>query len=166
VIAFKFLRRGRVAPFTGFTWPTDAWVEAERVEPCRGGVHACRPQDLPYWLASELWEIELAGEIREQEHKVVAARGRLVRQRDDWTEALLDAFAHELARRARSRLGHVPLASGYVADVERFRRERRHGLAAFAAARGAEIQGGPAAYDRERLRQAEWLRTRLGLEAV
>ena len=49
MMAFKFLARGAVAPFTGFAWPTDgAWVEA----PARSQdawIHACRPRDEATW---------------------------------------------------------------------------------------------------------------------
>lgn len=163
MIAYKFLRAGREAPFTRFRWPTDSWVEAVGVARCRVGVHACRPRDLPYWLGPELWEIELDGEIIEQERKVVATRGRLGRRRDDWTVELLDAFADDLLRQTRRRYGFLPVAGGYVGDIQRFRSERRFGLAAFAAARAAEVGGGAGAYDRERLRQAAWLSDRLRL---
>ena len=61
MIAYKFLDAG-TAPFTGFRWPADEWVEVTTVAPCRGGVHACRVRDLPFWLGRDLWEIELAGD--------------------------------------------------------------------------------------------------------
>ena len=164
MIAFKFLRAG-AAPFTGFSWPVGEWVEAGALEPCRSGVHACRARDLPFWLAPELWEIELGGEITEHERKLVAQRGRLVRRRDEWTTGLLDAFVDDVLRRTRRRFGFLPVLSGYVADVERFRAGRRFGLAAFAAARAAELSDGPSGYERERARQAMWLAERLGVEA-
>jgi hypothetical protein len=164
VRALKFLGEGRVAPFTAFRWPVGEWVEAASVDPCRDGVHALRPEDLPYWLGRELWEIELDGEIVEQERKVVASRGRLVRRIDAWTIALLDEFADDLLRRTKLRVGYLPNLSGYADDIARFRSQRRYGLAAFAAARAAELNGGAADYDHERRRQAEWLAARLALE--
>ena len=161
VIAYKFLDEGTVGPFTGFRWPVGEWVEAESPEPCRSGVHACRARDLPFWLGRELWEIELDGKIVEQERKVVAERGRLVRRLDEWTPALLDAFVADLETRTRRRFGAIPFVSGYLEDVARFRSGRRFGLAAFAAARAAEHYGGPREYERERRRQADWLAARL-----
>jgi len=60
MIAYKFLRSGRIGPFSGYRWPEPgAWVDASGTDPCRRGVHACRTADLPWWLADELWEIEL-----------------------------------------------------------------------------------------------------------
>ena len=61
MIAYKFLRAGRVGPFSAFQWPEpDVWVRAApELAACRRGIHACRPSDLPWWLADELWEIEL-----------------------------------------------------------------------------------------------------------
>jgi hypothetical protein len=163
MIAYKFLRDGELAPFTGFSWPVGEWVEAKSVDLCRAGIHACRPRDLPFWIGRHLWEIELAGEIVERERKIVAERGRLVRRLDDWTPRLLDEFVDDLLRRTRRRFGGVAVVGGYVADIERFRAQRRVGLAAFAAARAAEWYGGPLAYDEERARQARWLGERLGL---
>ena len=162
--ALKFLRADRVAPFTGFRWPVGEWVDAVSADPCRDGIHALRSKDLPFWLGRELWEIELDGEIVEQERKIVASRGRLVRRIEGWTTELLDDFADDLLRRTKLRVGFIADVGGYVGDIERFRSQRRYGLAAFAAARAAERSGAPADYDRERRRQAEWLAERLGLE--
>src|SRR5207253_4772684 len=80
VIAYKFLQAGAVGPFTGFRWPVGEWVEAAGVDPCLQGVHACRVRHLPFWLGRELWEIELAGAVVEQDRKLVAERGRLTQR--------------------------------------------------------------------------------------
>ena len=48
MIAHKFLRAGRVGPFSGVVWD-DGPVHAGRGP----GVSACRPRDLPYWLGDE-----------------------------------------------------------------------------------------------------------------
>ena len=56
-------------------------------------------------------------------------------------------------------------AAGFVADVERFVAADRIPIAGFAAARAAELRDGPAAYEEERLAQANWLAERLGLKA-
>ena len=166
MIAYKFLADRAVAPFTGFRWRVDEWVDAGVVEPCFSGIHACTVEQLPYWLGPELWEIELAGEIVRQARKVVAARGRLIRRHDGWNGELREAFATDLLERTRERFGSVPILSGYVVDIERFRATGRTGLAAFAAARAAEWGGGPRAYERERARQAQWLARRLALAAA
>jgi hypothetical protein len=163
MIAFKFLDEGEVAPFTGFRWPVGDWVEVDRVDPCSGGIHACRVRDLPIWMGHELWEIELDGEVVELERKLVAARGRLLRRVDGWNEELLEAFGSSCARRTRERVGFLPILSGFVVDIDRFVAQRRFAIAGFAAARAAELRDGPAAYDRERLLQATWLAKRLGL---
>lgn len=163
MIAYKFLANGRVAPFTRYEWPVDEWVEAGAVDPCRRGIHACRTRDLPIWLDDELWEIELAGDVVEQERKVVAQRGRLTRPVEGWTPDAALAFARFCARRTRQRVGFLPVLSGFVGDVDRFVAQRRIGIAGFAAARAAELRDGPAAYDAERLVQATWLADRLGL---
>ena len=165
MIALKFLDEHGAAPFTGFRWPVGEWVDAAELDPCRSGIHALRPRDLPYWLGPQLWEIELDGEIVQQERKLAARRGCLVRRRDEWNRELLDAFAADCLVRTRRAFGSVPIVSGYVADIERFRALGSIGLAAFAAARAAERHGGAAAYERERLTQAAWLADRVGFAA-
>lgn len=164
MIAYKFLDDGAVGPFTGFHWPAGEWVEAGGVDPCLEGIHACRVRDLPVWLAPELWEIELDGEVIERERKLVAPRGRLTRRLEAWNDQLADEFGRFCARRTRERVGFLPVLSGYVGDVDRFVAQRRIPIAGFAAARAAELRDGPAAYAQERLAQAAWLAERLGLE--
>jgi hypothetical protein len=166
VTLYKVLEPGAVAPYTRFAWREGEWMEAEAVEPCRSGIHACRARHLPFWLGAELWEIELDGEMVEQERKVVAARGRLVRRIPNWNADLLRAFTASCRAETKLRVGSIAGLSGYVGDIDRFRAVDRHGLAAFAAARAAELAGGPRGYDRERARQAAWLADRLGLDAT
>ncbi len=164
VIAYKFLNEGGVGPFTGFRWPVDEWIEAEAAEACRAGIHACRIHDLPIWMGRELWEIHLDGEIVEQERKLVAIRGRLIRRLEGWNGALIAEFGRFCSHRTRRSVGFLPVLSGYVVDVERMVADGRVPLAAFAAARAAERRDGPTGYEREREAQAGWLAERLGLE--
>jgi len=166
VTAYKFLEAGAVSPFAGFRWPLDEWVDAAGADPCRRGIHACRIRDLPFWLNDELWEIELDGDIVEQERKVVAPRGRLVRRVDGWNRDVLHEFGSSVLARTRTRFGAVAGLAGYVGDIQLHLASGRVPLAAFAAARAAEVNGGPAEYERERSRQAAWLAARLGLGAA
>ena len=166
MIAYKFLDAGGVAPFTGFRWPVGDWVEANGVELCRDGIHACHVRDLPIWMDRELWEIELDGDVIEQERKLVAARGRLIGRLDAWNEGLVAEFGRFCSRRTRRRVGFLPILSGYAVDVDRLVGEGRVPLAAFAAARAAELRDGPPAYEQERQAQAAWLAERLGLEGA
>jgi hypothetical protein len=163
VIAYKFLAPGAVGPFTGHRWEPDRWLEVETPETCRRGIHACRVRDLPIWLDAELWEIELGGDVVEQDRKVVASRGRLTRRIEAWTPSLAQRFGGFCARRTRTRVGHLPHLSGFVADVERFVAARRIPIAGFAAARAAELAAGPAEYEAERTAQATWLARELRL---
>jgi hypothetical protein len=109
VTAYKFLSDGAVGPFSGFRWARPSgsapgpWVEAGAPVRCRRGVHACRVDHLPWWLADELWEIELAGEVVAYPHKLAAPRGRLVRRVDGWTAAARRDYVHACAWRARDR---------------------------------------------------------------
>jgi hypothetical protein len=166
VIAYKFLRPGGVAPYTGFRWPIEEWVDAAGVDPCRTGIHACAVRDLPIWMGPELWEIELEGEIVVQARKLVAPRGRLLRRLDGWNDALIGDFGRACVKRVRERVGFLPVISGYAFDADRLARLGRVPLAAFAAARAAELRDGPGGYEEERRLQAIWLAERLGLESA
>ena len=166
MIAFKFLRADGTGPFSGFAWPLPdggpgEWVGAE-VDPCRTGVHACRPSDLPYWIGARLYAVELGGQITEQADKVVAERARLLRRveawdaiRDEWVHWCADR-AHELAQGARDLDPH------WQEVIEPSREIGDACLLGFIAARIAEEIHGPDAYRAERGRQGEWLSARLG----
>ena len=80
MIAYKFLREGRVGPFSGVAWPAEGeWLQATGGDgACSPRVHACRVEDLPEWMDHELWRVELDGDVRVDCGKLVADRGRLV----------------------------------------------------------------------------------------
>ncbi len=174
MIAYKFLRRDGTSVFTGFRWPLPgggpdsgpdsgpgAWVDA-RVEPCRSGIHGCRPADLPLWAGRMLFEVELDGEIVEQPTKVVASRGRLLRRIEAWDE-VRDAYTRMCAARAHAlALGASPPFVEWDAVVEPSVPEGP-ALLGFVAARISEARSGVAGYHAERARQTQWLVERLGL---
>ena len=110
MIAYKFLRSGRVGPFSAFPWPEPGvWVHAPRdLTACKRGIHACRPSDLPWWLSDELWEIELDGRVQDDEHKVIAPAGRLRSQIDAWTPECAQEYADACAWRAHGKSGTGP----------------------------------------------------------
>jgi hypothetical protein len=165
VNAYKFLRVGRVGPFTGFVWEPGAWVEAPGALPCDLGVHACRVDDLPFWTNDELWEVELDGALVEAGHKLVAPRGRLARRIDAWTPSAARKLADEAAARARA---HADARQGddtaraYAEDAERRAGQGKAYATTYIAAVAAEHAGGPAVRDAERDAQAEWFRRLLG----
>lgn len=166
MIAYKFLRPDGTSAFTGFSWPLPnggpgAWVEAP-ADPCRSGVHACRPADLPFWVGRELYEIELDGEIAEHPAKVVASRGRLTRRIEAWDDELRDTYTRMCADRAHELALGASLEEWDAVIEPSF--PEGPALLGFVAARIAEEISGPEAYHRERARQTEWLVERLGLE--
>jgi Putative zinc-finger len=115
MIAYKFLRSGRIGMFSAFQWPEPGvWVHAPRdLAPCTRGIHACRPSDLPWWLADELWEIELDGHVRPDEHKIIAPAGRLHAQIEAWTPTCAQAYADACAWRAQERAVQALTRAGY-----------------------------------------------------
>jgi hypothetical protein len=92
ISAWKFLDERSRGIFSGFSWPTPPfpgdpgpWVEAVDVVACERGIHSCTIDDLSWWMSAQLWEIELDGALRVGDRKIVAERGRLVRQVSEWT---------------------------------------------------------------------------------
>jgi hypothetical protein len=120
MIAYKFLRPERTGPFSGFRWPEPGvWVRASaHLEECRSGIHACQVGDLPWWLAEELWEIELDGEVRLDAHKLVAPAGRLVSRLESWTPACAQRYADACAWRARDRAVQALVRAGHAATAD------------------------------------------------
>jgi hypothetical protein len=136
MIAYKFLRTGRIGPFSGFGWPEPGvWVRADNdTARCRTGIHACRTQDLPWWLADELWEVELADPLQVDEHKVLAPAGRLRSPIEGWTPTCARQYAEACAWRARdhavqalARIGSEEPAARLAgcATLDQVRREAR-----------------------------------------
>jgi hypothetical protein len=168
MIAYKFLRPDGSSVFTGFRWPLPdaapgAWVDAV-VDPCRSGIHACRPAGLPYWIGRLLYEIELAGDIVEERTKVVASRARLLRRVTAWDDSLRDAYTRMCADRAHElALDASPPLLQWDAVIEPSIPEGP-ALLGFVAARIAEERDGADAYHAERGRQTAWLVERLGLQ--
>ena len=163
MIAYKFLLEGRVAPFSGMTWPEPGeWLEAEAVDLCRAGVHACRVSDLPYWLRPELWQVELDGGIVEGVVTVAAPRGRLVRREEAWNRDAELAFGADCAAEVLRRVAGAPELEGYAADAK-VNAGTTPVVAGFIAARLAELQDGEAGYEAERTRQSAWLADALSL---
>jgi hypothetical protein len=116
---WKFLAAGAVGPFSGFDWAAVAgtWVQAERGLLCRSGIHACRRADLPYWLAAELWQVELDDPVP-AEHKVVARRARLGDRVTAWEPGLQRQFAVACVGRTAYHASRQLVAAGLVDQAE------------------------------------------------
>ncbi|MDQ6616406.1 MAG: zf-HC2 domain-containing protein [Actinomycetota bacterium] len=117
--AYKFLRKGRVSPFSGHVWGS-GWLEVDgETSLCQNGVHACRASQLPFWLDDELWVIELDRVEHADEKKVVARAGCLVRQVEAWTPAAARTLARACALRARWHTAEALRRSGRDEDARR-----------------------------------------------
>jgi hypothetical protein len=100
---FKFLAEGSRGRLSGFVWPAvGEWVSVEgELDPCVSGIHVCRIGHLPYWLDDELWEVEVAGEQREQLEQLVVRRARLTRRVEGWPTPLAAGLAAGCLRELR-----------------------------------------------------------------
>jgi hypothetical protein len=120
MIAYKFLGAGRVGPFSGFVWPEPGgWVRAEgELAVCAQGVHACRVSDLPFWIAEELWRVELEGSVVEHELKLVAQAGALSERVDAWQGPTRQRFADFCLLRAAHHAAVELRGAGLETDAE------------------------------------------------
>ena len=167
--AYKFLTAGGLGVFSRFAWPLPdggpgAWVESE-VDPCRAGIHACRPADLPYWVAPALYEIELDGPVEERALKIVAPRGRLLRRVDGLERGSAGRRTGRCACRARtsSPRQRPELLAGWAPPAGDRSPASRARLG-FIAARIAEELGGRRRSHRRAARaRATWLVEQLAL---
>jgi hypothetical protein len=183
--AYKFTRTGGIAPFSRFSWPRPDgdrpgdWVDAVVAVPCRAGIHACRPPELPYWVAAELWVIELDGDVVESGGKLVASRGRLLAPVEAWMAGGAAAFGADCARRAAEIAAEfaggppelVGLLEGYAADAAHYVAAGDPAVAAHIAATAAgDAAAGSKVHEQdspagraERSRQGAWMVEHLGL---
>lgn len=129
MIAYKFLSAGAVAPFTGFRWPVPGpsgpgdWVEAAGELPDRG-IHACREDDLAFWLDAELWRAELSDPIREAQRQVVARRGRLLERVSAWDRGAALELAERSSLLARDRIARALEAAAFEQEAARLASSR------------------------------------------
>lgn len=167
--ALKFLRPGRVGPFSGAAWPEPGeWLEAEeQPELCRAGVHALLPEVLARWVGEELWRVELGGEQTVARGVVVAPRGRLLSRVEDWNDETAREFARACADHVQE--GAAGRGAEYAADAKASAEEAVADFTAttvaYMAAHAAEARS-PGGFDTERRWQSRWLAERLGVESL
>ena len=175
--AYKVLRDGR-SEFTGWRWPLpDAerpgeWVCADGpIGLCVNGIHAANPEQLPHWLGTEIWEIELGGDVVREEAALVASQARLLRKLDAWDEAMRRRFVEMCLRRTEEITEAYRAGCGLVTKVQHTlswagAAPAGYFTAMLAGESAAGVHSGPdydAAFLRERARQAQWLRDELQL---
>jgi hypothetical protein len=159
MFAYKFLGNRAVGLISGFEWPRNRWVVVDGpLVPTLNGIHGCNLDDLSYWIDSELWTVELAGETIDGDHAVVAARGRLVERIEAWNSEASRDFTEVCGERSRG-LGPANAAAGWVPDAGAAY------VAAHAAGLDAERSGESyeSGFVAERHWQSQWLVKRLGL---
>ena len=118
--AYKFLRTGGVARFSGYTWgPTRPGPRP--VVACRSGFHACRVGDLPYWLDDELWVVELAGTVEHLDFGVAAEEAWLVERLAAWPDPVAGRLVTACVERVCDRTAHELDAAGRAEEAEQVR---------------------------------------------
>ena len=162
MIAYTFTGPAARRPFRGDHWPPPGeWAGAGR------GSHV---EHLPVWIASELWLVELEGSVHEVETQLRADRGRLIRRIDAWDDAAAADFARWCGRRVLELSERTPggdeRMGAYLADAQELGDPGDANVAGWVAARAAAAVLGEEGAERERARQADWLRDRLELGAA
>lgn len=112
MLAYKFLRSGAVAPFSGHRWAGAGWI---------AGVSACEPRHLTLWICEELWAVELDGPIERRAHKLRAAHGRLLWRVESWSARTAKSFAADCAWRAARHAADPLAAAGETGAARLFR---------------------------------------------
>ena len=161
MIAFKFLARGGLGPFSSIEWPpAGTWIEVGGpLGLCSRGVHVCRPRDLAHWLHDELWEVETGGEELEAIDCLVVRRARLLRRIDSWSDGGSTRFAEACVAHAMSLAGSTQEVTvrELLSDAQGAARAGYPALSAFTAALVAARLEGESAYRAERIWQGEWI---------
>lgn len=123
---YKFLATGAVGPFSGYRWPPPAesrepgeWVTAgNRLDPCRSGLHVCRPADLPFWVHEELYVVDVDGAFSAYESFVLANRARLA-YRVEWGRRTAQNFSRACVWRVRDLAADALERTGRRAEAHR-----------------------------------------------
>jgi len=111
---------------------------------CAEGIHACDTGDLAYWLSEELWVIDLEEPVVRGEHKVAAARGRLVAQVQGWDEVTAGDFALACLSRVVGHAAAELQMAGLSVQAGRLAAVPADALAETARDVLTDLHGGPA----------------------
>jgi len=66
---------------------------------CNNGIHACRREDLIWWLGERIFTFELAGnELIESNNKVLNRKGRLLTELEAWNDDTARAWVDDCRR--------------------------------------------------------------------
>jgi hypothetical protein len=113
VRAYAFLGAGATSYLTGLRWPAPGtWVERDD-----DAIRACESDQLVWWLDDELWEVELAGDVRRLGRALSAPSARLLRRIEKWTDDVATDLVLACARRARDRAVEALAAEGRDAEA-------------------------------------------------
>ena len=147
--------------------PGKWWKVKGELVPCRNGIHLCREEDLPVWIAQDLYEVEHKGRLVENQEKVVVRQARLTKHLDGWNEQTARLFACDCAERALEAVANPDPRSVKAVWVSR---AYAFGLVdddAYSAARSAAYS---AAYSAERkwpcVRLLEYARCEVDLDEI
>lgn len=103
---YKTTLAGGVGRHSDFQWslptknkPGEWMPRIEEVVRCKSGYHFCRRKDLIQWLNTEIYEIEVRGQIARYYNKCICHQARLVRRCENWTAQTARLFVADCAER-------------------------------------------------------------------
>ena len=120
---YRFLAAGAMGPFSGRRWPTPiggpaAWVVAgDAIADGPDGSRVCGVAQLPYWIADELWRVEVDGALTESATDVTAPRVRLVERVVGWNGDAGRDWATTSVWRGRDALAARLAADGHLDEA-------------------------------------------------
>jgi hypothetical protein len=86
-------------------WHPKKWRSVRReLIPCQRAIHACRREDLVYWLGPTIWTFEFADEPTVHENKVYGRKGRILERLETWNARAARLFACDCAERSLTHL--------------------------------------------------------------
>ena len=141
--AYAFLDPTATDWVSGVRWPVPddggpgAWLETGADRPLRGYL----ADQLLWWLDQQLWEVELAGEVREADRSVLGARGRLLAPVDAWTADIARELTTDCALRLRDRAVIALEADGRTAAAAALGVSGRSGVDRESRRRGRDRRG-------------------------
>lgn len=84
-------------------WVKNRWRTVDGpLEPCRNGIHYCKPEQLVQWLGPTIWLFEdgTPDETIDHGDKMVTRKGRVVERLETWNDTTARLFAADVAEEA------------------------------------------------------------------
>ncbi len=103
---YKCLTRDGKGPYSNFKWPlpkngeVGAWVKTKGpLVMCENGIHVCTANQLSWWINEHIYTIEIRGQKKSDNNKLLVREARLVHRIETWDNRSARLFACDCAER-------------------------------------------------------------------